>query len=136
MNIKVLKKENGISLQDIVIAMVILSMFVGVIGSMYYEIAFNSNLIKLNAIAVEYAIKVAEDVDILSYEDINENFDIYMNSKHKMPEGFNLTVSVKKYNEQDSSKQDIIKIVTINVEYTIFDKTNSYEIKKLKVKEY
>lgn len=136
MNTRLLKKENGISLQDIVIAMVILSIFVGVIGSMYYEILFNSNMIKLNAIAVEYAIKVAEDVDILSYEDINENFDIYINSKYEMPEGFNLEASVKKYNEQDSSKIDIIKIVTINVEYTFLDKTNNYEIKKLKVKEY
>lgn len=135
MNIKVLKKDNGISLQDIVIAITILCMFVGVVGTLFYQITLNSNLIKVNSIAVHYAVEVAEEVDKLAYDEINENFNIYINSKFDLPEILTLTVDVQNYNESDETKEDLIKIVNIKVDYTVLDETNSYEIKKLKIKE-
>lgn len=135
MNINILKKDNGISLQDIVIAITIMAMFVGVIGTLFYQITLNSNLIKVNAIAVHYAVQVAEEVDKLAYDEINENFNIYVNSKYDIPDILKLTVDVQNYNEEDETKDDIIKIVNIKVDYTVLDETKSYEIKKLKIKE-
>lgn len=138
MNIKVLKKQNGITIQDLVIAIMIFCLFVGVIGSLFYRILFNSTLVKLNAIAVEYAVKVAEEVDKLPYEEIdNLNFGTKMHTDYKksFPDIFQLEVNVENYNEIDPSKADIIKIVTINVTYDIFEEERNYEIKKLKIKE-
>lgn len=135
MNIKVLKKDNGVFLQDIVIAITILCMFVGLIGTLFYKIILNSNMIKVNAIAAHYAVEVAEEVDRLSYDQINENFNIYINTKYDLPEILTLTVEVEKYNKDDETKDDIIKIVNIKVDYTVLNNTSSYEIKKLKIKE-
>jgi len=135
MNIKLIKKNNGMSLVDIVASITILSLFLGVIGTLFYQIALNSNLIKLNALAVHYAVKVAEYVDEISYEEVNDNLGIYLNSKYDIPDSFGLTVDVEKYNETDTSKEDLIKIVSINVSYTCLDETRNYEIEKIKVKE-
>lgn len=137
MNIKVLKKQNGMTIQDLVIAIIILCLFVGVIGTLFSQIIINSGLIKLNAIAVEYAVKIAEEVDKLPYDDINENFEIIMNTKYadNFSDIYKLDVIVENYNEIDPSKADIIKIVTIKIAYEIFEEERSYEIKKLKIKE-
>lgn len=138
MNIKVLKKQDGMTIQDLVIAIIILCLFVGVIGSLFYRIIINSAFIKLNAIAVEYAVKVAEEVDKLPYEEIdNLNFGTKMDTDYKksFPDIFQLEVNVENYNEIDPSKADIIKIVTIKVTYEMFEEEKSYEIKKLKIKE-
>lgn len=137
MNIKVLKKQNGMTIQDLVIAIIILCLFVGVIGTLFSQIIINSGLIKLNSIAVGYAVKVAEEVDKLPYDDINENFEIIMNTKYagNFSDIYKLDVIVENYNEIDPSKADIIKIVTIKITYEIFEEEKSYEIKKLKIKE-
>ena len=58
-----------------------------------------------------------------------------MNSTYDMSENFNLEISVDKYNKDDNTKEDIIKIVNIKVNYTILDDTKTYELKKLKIKE-
>lgn len=137
MNIKILKKQNGMTIQDLVIAIMIFCLFVGVIGTLFYRILFNSTLVKLNAIAVGYAVKVAEEVDKLPYDDINQNFwtSIQSNYEQSFPDIFQLEVNVENYNQIDPSKADIIKIVTINVTYEIFEEERNYEIKKLKIKE-
>lgn len=49
---------------------------------------------------------------------------------------YTLTANVEKYNEiaGNEEKSDLIKILTVKVEYTINDKQESNEIKRLIVK--
>lgn len=135
MNKKNLKKNNGISMMDVILAIIILCIFVGVIGNLYYQIILNNNLIRLNAIAVYYAVKIAEDTDKMTYDEVNNDLNQNLKTKYDIPNLLNITVDVQNYNKNDSTKQDIIKILTINVEYKCFEESRFYELKKLKIKE-
>lgn len=120
---------------DIIIAMFILTMFVGVIGSLYYQIVLNSNLIRMNAVAVHYAIKIAENTDKISYEEVTDELNTTVKESFAIPDNFTVHIQVSPYNEQDASKEDIIKMVTIHIDYQCLNETRSYELKKLKIKE-
>lgn len=129
------KSNNGVTTMDIAIAITILSLFVGVIGNFYYQIVKNNNMIRFNTMAVYYAIKIAEDIDKVAYEDVNDDFKENLNVKYGLPENFNATLDIENYNESDSSKQDIIKKVNITIKYTFLKEERSYKIEKLKIKE-
>lgn len=135
MNKKILKANNGISMTDVIIAMIILCMFVGVIGNLYYQISLQSNFIRLNTMAVYYTVKIAEDIDKMSYEEVTNDLNTNLKINYEIPDLFNITISVKNYNEIDTTKEDIIKIVNIKVEYEFNKQTKYYEIEKLKMKE-
>lgn len=130
-----LKANNGISMADVVIAIVILSMFVGVIGNLYYQISLQSNKIRYNAIAVYYTLKVAEYTDQILYEEVDSSLNNTLKEYFQIPDSFDVTIDVENYNKNDASKEDIIKIVTINTQYDILGEKQEYKIKKLKIKE-
>lgn len=135
MDKKILKQNNGYSVADLVVAMLILIMFTGVIGSLYYQIVLNNSLVQMNALAVYYAVKVAEEVDKVSYNEVDSTFQNYIKSNYNIPESFNILINVENYNKDNTSIKDILKTVTIKVEYTCLNTTRNYELKKLKVKE-
>ena len=131
-----MKNNRGVTLTDVVIAIIILSLFVGVIGGLFYQIAYNNNLIKYNAVATYYAVKVAEDIDRLAYDDVdNTALANYISENYDLPNEFTITVNVVNYNEDDNTREDILKIATIDVQYTCLNENISYKLKKLKVKE-
>lgn len=129
------KQNKGISTVDIVVAMIILTLFVGVIGSLYYQIAYHNAAIRMNAMAVNYAVKIAENIDKITYEEVEETLNETLKIDFEIKEAFNPTIKVENYNEEDLSKEDIIKKVTIKIDYNVMDESRSYEIIKLKIKE-
>lgn len=130
-----IKSNKGITLVDVVLAMTILSLFVGVVGNLYYVILKHNNMIRYDTIAVYYAIKIAEDIDKMSYADVNSSLNTSVSEKYKLPENLTGTINVENYNANDSKKQDIIKKVKITIKYTFLDEEKKYEIIKLKIKE-
>lgn len=132
---KRLKANNGISMADVIIAMIVLCLFVGVIGNLYYQIVLQSTRIRFNAVAVYYVVKIAEDLDRISYEEVTNQLNDTIKSTYEIPDFITITLNVQNYNDTDSSKQDIIKIVTIIAEYQCLGDTKIYEVKKLKIKE-
>lgn len=131
-----LKNNKGISMVDVIIAMMILTLFVGVIGSLYYQIVYYNSAIKMNAKAVSYAITIAEDTDKMAYEDVNSDWlNQIAKERYAIENGFIVEINVENYSNIDSSKEDIIKIVSIKVNYEFLNEARSYEIKKLKIKE-
>lgn len=135
MNKKILKANNGISMTDVIIAIIILCMFVGVIGNLYYQISLQSNFIRLNTMAVYYTVKIAEDIDKMPYEEVTNDLNTNIKTTYQIPDLFNAIIEVQNYNEIDTTKEDIIKIVTIKIEYEFNKQTKYYEIEKLKIKE-
>jgi len=135
MKIKKLKSNKGISMADIAIAITVLCLFVGVIGTLYYKILYQSHIIRYNAVAVYYTVKVAEETDRISYEEVTNDLTNTLKQNFNIPDSINITVNVQNYNDTDASKKDIIKIVTIKAEYEVLNNPQSYEIKKLKIKE-
>ena len=139
-----MKSNKGVALYDVIIAIIVLSLFVGLIGTLFYQIVYNNGLIKYNAIATHFAVRVAEDIDKISYENVTSQYlNNYIsnatnsdNTKiYNLPEDFNITVNVRNYNENDNSKEDILKIATIEVSYRCFNQDFSYKLRKLKIKE-
>ena len=132
-----MKNNKGVSLVDVIIAITVLSLFVGVIGSFYYEIAYYNSFIKLNATASYYAVKVAEDIDKLDYSLVNDSLNEVLIPAYEAPDIYTITVSVEDYNKTigNQGKEDIIKIVDIDVQYECFNNSVNYNLKKLKYKE-
>lgn len=130
-----LKANSGVTATDTVVAIIILSLFVGVIGNLFYEIAKNSNMVRYNTIAVYYAIKIAEDIDKMAYEDVTNNLNSNLTTEYQLPAGFTGKVEVENYNQNDTTKQDIIKKVKITINYTFLKEERNYQIEKLKIKE-
>lgn len=130
------KANKGVTMNDIVIAMIILSLFVGVISSLFYQIAYHNTSIQMNAMAVHYAVRIAESIDKMKYEEVDETLNNTLNETYELPDSFNATIKVDNYSQNDTSKLDIIKIVRIEVDYEFMNETRSYGLKKLKIKEY
>ncbi len=130
-----IKGNRGVTTIDVIVAVIILSLFVGIIGNLFYEIAKNSNMVRYNTMAVYYAIKIAEDIDKMSYEEVTNSLNSNLTTEYQLPEGFTAEVEVENYNENDSTKQDIIKKVKITINYTFLKEEISYKIEKLKIKE-
>lgn len=130
-----LRSSNGMTMTDVIIAIIILCIFAGVVGNLYYQIVLNNNLIRFNAVAVYHVVRIAEDIDKMSYDDVNAEINNNIRENYQIPDLFNINLQVDNYNEQDKTKEDIIKIVTITAEYEVFGQKKQYEIKKLKIKE-
>lgn len=130
-----LKGNKGVTITDIVVSMIVLSLFVGLIGNLYYQIALQNSIIQSNAVVAYYAVKIAEGIDKMSYENVTNELSNTVKQTYEIPDGINITISVEKQSETDPSKEDIIKTVTIRAEYTCFEQTRNYEMKKLKIKE-
>ena len=146
---KRIKSNKGISMADLVIAISIFILLSGVIGNLFYQIAYNNAALRMNAVAVEYAIKVAEYIDEIAYDEVtnelnnlsesnipliveklNEKYEIKM-----LSDRFKISINIEKYNSDDLTKQDIIKKVNIKVDYMLLEEFKSYEINKLKINE-
>lgn len=130
-----LKHNKGATMVDVVTAIIILSLFVGVIGNLYYQVILHNNEIKLNAYAVYYVVQIAERIDKIPYEEVTNEFNNNLREEFSIPDLYNISIDVINYNENDNSKEDIIKIVTIKAEYECFEEQKKYEIQKLKIKE-
>lgn len=133
---KNIKSNRGVSITDVVIALIILTIFTGVIGNLIYQIAYNNAALRVNAIAVDYAVKEAEYIDKIAYEDVqNSNEKITQINGEDVLDAFTVKLDVEDYKGNDETKQDIIKKVTITVNYNILKDEKSYKIEKLKIKE-
>jgi hypothetical protein len=131
-----MKNNKGASLVDVVVSILILSLFAGIIGSLFYQIGYYSNLAKYNALATHYAVKVAEDIDKMAYESVTNQLNTNIIPNYNVRDGYEIRLDVRNYNDRDNTKQDILKIVTINVDYSFRGRTETYKIEKLKVKEF
>lgn len=133
---KNIKSNRGVSITDLVIALIILSVFAGVIGNLLYQLAYNNASLRMGAIAVDYAVKEAEYIDKIAYEDVQTSDEkITQINGEDVIDKFTVKLDVENYNDADETKKDIIKKVTITVNYNILKEEKSYKIEKLKIKE-
>ena len=133
---KNIKSNRGVSITDVVIALIILTIFTGVIGNLIYQIAYNNAALRVNAIAADYAVKEAEYIDKIAYEDVQtSNEKITQINGENVLDAFTIKLDVEDYKANDETKQDIIKKVTITVNYNILKDEKGYKIEKLKIKE-
>ena len=82
----------------------------------------------------DYAVKESEYIDKIAYEDVQtSNEKITKINGEDVLDAFTVKLDVEDYKGNDETKQDIIKKVTITVNYNILKDEKSYKIEKLKI---
>lgn len=131
--IKKIKTNKGVSLVDVGIAIILITMFAAIISNMFYIIYLNVAKIRLDAITINYAITILEDTDKFSYEEVDNEF--ITKNGYDLPENIKAIINVEKYSDKNPDKEDIIKIITLTINYTLENDTQKFTFKKLKIKE-
>lgn len=130
-----LKLNIGATLTDVVVAMLIIMLFTGILTTTFSNIYKNNIHIKMNAIAVDYAIKILEDIDKMPYDEVNMSLNEQITKKYGDYNNYRAHLDIENYNKDDESKEDIIKIVTLTIKYKVLEADEQYVVKKLKIKE-
>lgn len=127
-----IKSQKGFTMQDLLIASFIITLFVGIIATMMFNV-YKLN-VKLNSTTqmVTYAVQILEDIDKIAYEDVNAGMENNYINKFSIPSGYNLKIDVSKYGE---NLEDVIKIVNLTISYKILDETEEFIVQRLKIKE-
>ncbi len=123
------KKENGFTIADLVVAITAFGIFVGVISTLFISVYNIKAQTMLNADAMYYLIKVIEDVDRISFANVKNGMELSYKQKFQIPGSMNLKVDVSDSGNQNAKK------VTFTIEYTFNKKNEKIVINRLKLKE-
>ena len=130
-----IKSEKGFTMEDLAIALLIITLFVGIISTMMYKVYKINLKTDLTSQMVMYAVEILEDIDKIAYEEVKpELADIY-NSKFSIPQGYTIDIQVSNYGEGISNVKDLIKIVKLNISYTFSGEKEEFTVTRLKIKE-
>ena len=156
-----LKEQKGFAASDALIAVLIIALFSGIIANISYNIFLANTSVKRMSEANSYIIDVFEYVDKQYYYDVNKDSLIsYFNDKYYYESGTNtpkenarvkaleeegeervspflIELSVENYNEKDGNqgKIDLLKEITIKVQYKVGNKNQTIEMKRIKQRE-
>lgn len=127
---KKLKSNKGFTLQDVAIAIVILVLFTGLICGLYTSIYKIQAQTKLNSTATLYAIRILENIDKISYDEVNETQIPKWKTEYAIPDGMKIELATSQYNTENTIKKVILKI-----SYEFSGKTETLLLEKYKAKE-
>lgn len=129
-----LTSNEGFTLQDLAVALIIIVLFAGVIGSMYISIYKLQAQTKLDAVLTSYAIRIMEYIDEISYEQVNSNTASLCKQQLQIPDKINVTIESQPYAPEENS-QNIVKKITMTIGYTFQGTNHQVLMEKIKVKE-
>ena len=127
------KMENGFTFTDLAIAIFIIMIFAGTIGTILYQITEIKLSTQLSAEATVYAIQILEDIDKTDYELIQNGMEDSYKTKFEIPNGFALKINVS-----DSSKTvggEPVKRIELSIEYEFKGREEELTISRQKVRE-
>ena len=132
------KREEGVTIIDLVIAIIIMSVFVGVITTLMTGIYKQSLEVQISSNAMSYATIILEKIDEKSFEEVqNPNFveNLKASGEVTIPEEYTIKLNVENFDNVSEEVSDVIKKATVTVNYKIRNEEKSISISKLKVKE-
>ena len=130
-----IKSNKGFTMQDLIIATLIITIFVGLIGTLMYSV-YNVNIrTDLTSQMATYAVQILEDIDKISYDEVTSELADTYKSKFSIPAGFDLNIEVSNYGEGINNVQDVIKIVNLTISYELTGDVQQYSVQRLKIKE-
>ena len=157
-----LKKSNGIITTDAIVAVLILTLFSGLIVTISYNIYISNASIKRMSKAIGYIEDVFEYVDKNYYDDVDtaaelktyfnnkyyfenngntpkQNAEVYLKTGNEQDQDtpFKATITITKYNTipGNQDKEDLVMEINMKVEYKLGNKNQKIEMKKNKVRE-
>lgn len=140
-----IKKNKGFTTADIVVAIVVLMIFVGMITTLFYNFYLSTTAKNRNAMATNYIVDVIEEIKAMNYDEIQsdtqDNNSIngliqQLEASKQIPDQYTITGEMQKYNETpgNTDKKDLVKILTVRVEYMVGKKTEKIEMTTLVTK--
>lgn len=130
-----LKSDAGISYADLIGAITVVILFVGVISAVMYNSHLLNLQIKVTEVAVGYSVEIMEYIDKVTYEEIDDNFINMIYDEFEILDLYNIEIDITNYTEYNSSYDDLIKIVNVSISYEFEDRVEAIKIDKIKVKE-
>lgn len=129
------RQERGVAGTDIIISVIIIVLFSSIIIVGMYQAFVISAENQYAATAVSYIIQFLEYTDKADYDSVTvENLESIRDNS-QIDSAFSIQFSIENYKDTHAGAQDIIKTVTVTVNYDVVGKTETIEISKLKVKE-
>ena len=139
-----IRKQEGFSGVELSVAVIIVTIFIGLIGALIFNVYLHTTSAARNSQATSYAVEILEKANQLYYDDTLLNTGTYTTNDTNrqilginIPQGYEVSLEIEKYNEQpgNTDKLDLIKILDVNVDYTVGNNSYNVNIKTLKVKE-
>lgn len=129
--------QNGLTSTDIIISVAIITLFVAVITTSFYNYYQSIQSKNRTTMATNVIIDVIENVEMLPYDEIEQssidNLIQMLKTDGTIQDSYTVTATIEKYNEQagNTDKEDLIKILKVKATYTNGKKEESIEIKRL-----
>ena len=130
-----MKSNKGFTMQDLIIAIFILTILAGFISGIMYSVYATNVKSILTAQMTTYAVEMLEDIDKISYEEVNSNLSEVYHEKFGLSDDFNVNIQVSNYGEGMQYVEDVIKIVNLTISYNALGNTEEFSVKRLKIKE-
>ena len=132
---KIKNNQKGYSLIDVTVAILVITIFTGIIASLFVQISYNSSMIQLQSVAYNYAIRVLELTDRLPYKQVDETLNETIKDTLQIAENFDMQIQVTNYKGEYSAKKDLIKTVNVTVTYSFQNEKFTINLAKLKIRE-
>lgn len=129
-----IKSNSGFTITDLVVALIIFLIFSGLVVTAFYSSYVVNSKTKITASATNYSIQILEDIDKITYDEVQNGMENTYRQKFSIPDGYSLKMKVTNYNE-GNNKEDLIKNVELTIEYKIAGDNEKIVINKIKVKE-
>ena len=129
-----IKSNSGFTMTDLVVALIIFLIFSGLVVTAFYSSYVVNSKTKITASATNYSIQILEDIDKITYDEVQNGMENTYRQKFSIPGGYSLKMKVTNYNE-GNDKEDLIKNVELTIEYKIAGDNEKIVINKIKVKE-
>lgn len=145
-----LKDNKGFAASDALIAVLIIALFTGIIATLIYNIYLSNTSLKRMSKANGYIVDVFEYIDKTYYGEVNqEDLIKYFNDKYNteaqavsnneqsVNTPYKVIINVEKYNELEgnSDKLDLVKQITMQVNYKLGSRDQKIKMKKIKSRE-
>lgn len=145
-----LKNSKGIAATDGLIAILIISLFTGIIATILYNIYISNTSLKRMSRANLYIVDIFEYAEKIDYDNATEeNLIQYFNNKYESEgakaynsqeennSSYNVIIDVEKYNETEGNldKLDLVEEITVTVKYKVGNRNQEITMKKIKQKE-
>ena len=129
-----IKEEKGFTGIDITVAVIIIMLFMTLIGTIFYNITASHRQLERKTEATYIAIDVMEKLKAQNYDDLivgeyNNNTIAKILKDEIIEEGYSLKVTIKNYNTPEENSYDLVKIITVKVEYKVGKNTENVELK-------
>lgn len=129
-----LKSDKGFTMQDLIVAISIFTMFAAIIGTLFVSIFKIQADSQVDEIATLYAVQITEYIDKISYDEVNEELAQKVTEMFGIQKTFTVTIVTEDYNP-NGEETTYVKRVKTNIEYKFASNERNISIERLKVKE-